>query len=105
MVNLVKNALQFSPEHGRIVISTGHSAERVYFSVMNENKDENTSDQNLRSAKMPYYTTRPKGTGLGLAIAEKIIIDHGGTLNLRLINGMIEARFEIPVGRPVKGIR
>ncbi len=29
----------------------------------------------------PYFTTKPEGTGLGLAIANKIIEEHGGTIN------------------------
>lgn len=31
----------------------------------------------------PYVTTREKGTGLGLAIVNRIIMDHGGTIDLQ----------------------
>jgi signal transduction histidine kinase len=30
----------------------------------------------------PYFTTKESGTGLGLAIAKKIVLDHGGSLDL-----------------------
>ena len=35
-----------------------------------------------RAFHEPYVTTRPKGTGLGLAIVTKIMLDHGGALEL-----------------------
>ena len=52
----------------------------------------------------PYVTTREKGTGLGLPIVRKIIIEHGGSLELRdaepFAPGM-EPGAEAVVGLPV----
>lgn len=41
------------------------------------------SDSALEHALDPYYTTRESGNGLGLAIVYKIIIEHGGSIDIQ----------------------
>lgn len=94
MVNIIKNAIEFCEPNGRIHILFGKSDKQIYFEVVNQAGDIDVQD--LKSATMPYFTTRPNGIGLGLTIAEKIIIEHGGRFTIRLVAGQTIARFEIP---------
>ena len=99
MVNLLNNAIAFAPEGGLIRVANGRETESIWLTVANENSDRAAAEVNLASAKMPYFSTREGGSGLGLAVSEKIILDHGGTLSLRMRGEMTEARFEIPINQ------
>ncbi len=96
MVNLMKNAIEFTPSGGRIVLSVTSDARQAIFVISNE--CEPVGADTVRMAKMPYFSTREGGSGLGLAVSEKIIVDHGGILTLNFADGMALARFEIPLG-------
>jgi signal transduction histidine kinase len=45
------------------------------------------SQETMRQALLPFYTTKPAGTGLGLAICNEIIDGHGGRLSLNAREG------------------
>jgi len=94
MLNLIKNAMEFTAPEERIRISLSADENRLYFEAANRSGD--VSEEDLRAARMPYVSTRKGGTGLGLAISEKIVIDHGGSLVLEIRGGFTVARFEIP---------
>lgn len=95
MVNLMKNAIEFTPAGGRIVLSVTSDSRRAIFSISNECGPVDA--ETARTAKMPYFSTREGGSGLGLAVSEKIIIDHGGSLSLSIGEGPAVATFEIPL--------
>jgi signal transduction histidine kinase len=39
--------------------------------------------ESLTKIFMPFYTTKTNGTGLGLAVVQKILVQHGGTIEAR----------------------
>jgi signal transduction histidine kinase len=80
--NLIQNAIQHSPQGGSVAVSGG--AERgeggaaARCSIRDEGSGFDPAD--LPRLFEPFFTRRRGGTGLGLSIAQRIVSQHGGTL-------------------------
>ena len=94
IINILKNAIEFCPQGGEISMHASVTETRTIIELTNTAGDITEAD--LRAAKLPYVSTRRGGTGLGLAVSEKIILDHGGGLQLHLKSGMTVVRVTIP---------
>jgi signal transduction histidine kinase len=90
-LNLLSNAVDFTPEKGRIEISTAkESMNGGKESIQIKIKDNGIGIHQSMMNKIfdPYFTTKHKsnmhkGTGLGLFIAYQNIQDHKGTIEVR----------------------
>jgi signal transduction histidine kinase len=91
ILNLLSNAVDFTPEGGRIEISTAkESMNGSKESIRIEIKDNGTGIHRSMMNKIfdPYFTTKYKsnmhnGTGLGLFIVHQNIQDHNGTIEVK----------------------
>lgn len=103
LLNLVSNALEHTPEGGRVEVGAGR-ADDGGFVMWVENTGTPIGAEVLPHVFEPFYSTRPGGTGLGLAIARRVARAHGGELALAL-NARGRVRFEIrlPAGSAVGG--
>src|SRR4029077_16026058 len=91
LVNLVSNAMKFTPENGRMLIQleASQSKQLLHVSVTDTGIGIAAADQakifnkfeQVRSARPTVKG--PKGTGLGLAICRQLIEMHGGTISVR----------------------
>jgi nitrogen-specific signal transduction histidine kinase len=50
-----------------------------------------------------FYSTKPSGTGLGLAIVQRIVSDHGGTVEVESKPGRTVFRLLLPILREATG--
>ena len=50
----------------------------------------------------PFYTTKSSGTGIGLSISNRIITDHGGSMDISESRwGGAEFRIEMPIKKGI----
>jgi PAS domain S-box-containing protein len=86
LVNLLTNAVKFTPEGGRVTLQVNADAEQdlVEFSVIDNGIG--IAPQDLKRLFQPFVQVDSKlnrqfeGTGLGLALVEKLIDMHGGSM-------------------------
>ena len=78
LVNLCLNAVDATPERGRIEVRSRNDSGRLLLDV--QNSGPRIEPENLKQIFEPFFTTKPGGTGLGLAIARGIALAHGGDL-------------------------
>jgi signal transduction histidine kinase len=90
--NLVSNAIDASPEGGRVVITlaredrepdTGRQAQPVIV-VRVRDQGAGVVEADIARLFEAFYTSKAagQGTGLGLWLAERIVRDHGGSLEV-----------------------
>jgi signal transduction histidine kinase len=79
IINLISNALKFSPPSSEIRIDISDSADDVTFSISDEGPGI-PEDEIERIFDRFYTRSTTDGTGLGLAICKAIVEAHGGRI-------------------------
>lgn len=93
--NLLSNAISFSPQAGNITWNWHIFGHEILVEVYDQGPG--LSEEDLKNAFTPFYSRRSGGTGLGLAIAQKVILDHQGSLWVQnLPQGGAQFSFSLP---------
>ncbi len=88
LLNLARNAAEAvagQPFGGRLTLrgvverSAGRAVQRISIA----DNGPGIPPENLSKIFLPFYTTKADGTGLGLAVVQKIIVQHGGAVEVR----------------------
>jgi signal transduction histidine kinase len=88
-LNLSLNAIQAMPQGGKLQVSTSlrrstrRGASAAFLEVRFRDTGVGIPPGDLRSLFIPFFTTKEKGTGLGLPISQRIMENHGGTIEVR----------------------
>jgi two-component system, OmpR family, phosphate regulon sensor histidine kinase PhoR len=106
LINLIHNAVKFTPEGGEIVVDTGVTEGMLQVSV--RDTGVGISAEELPRVFERFYKTdaarRSAGSGLGLAIARHIVQSHGGTIWAESTPGRgATFSFTLPLATPPDG--
>jgi signal transduction histidine kinase len=110
-LNLTRNAAEAAaeaPGGGRVIIrgDIDHAGLSQGQRISIADSGPGIPQESLTKIFMPFYTTKANGTGLGLAVVQKIVVQHGGTIEARnQLQGGAEFIVWLPfVREPVRSI-
>ncbi|MGH8596862.1 MAG: sensor histidine kinase, partial [Gammaproteobacteria bacterium] len=94
--NVIKNALQAMQSGGILRVRTEPSDGQIVVSFVDTGRG--ISAEQVGRIFEPYYTTKKEGSGLGLMIVQRIVREHGGTIEIESDAGRgTTFRIKLPV--------
>jgi len=111
VLNLISNAVKFTPEDGHIVVALSREDEdRLRVAVTDTGIGIAAED--LTRLARPFeqvegqHSKTTQGTGLGLALTKSLIELHGGTLSIESEPGRgTTVSFDLPIRRPGQPVK
>jgi nitrogen fixation/metabolism regulation signal transduction histidine kinase len=86
LINLLKNAVEASDGEAEISLRIDRAPDgRTRVQVLDRGRG--MSDEVMRKALVPFYSTKQSGTGVGLPLCREIVEAHGGTLRIQSRSG------------------
>ena len=86
-INIIGNAIKYSPERGAVTISWRKDSQRKFLLFQVTDTGPGIADDELSLVFTKYYRTKTvrghlDGVGLGLAICRKIVTSYGGSIQV-----------------------
>ncbi|MER9659357.1 PAS domain-containing sensor histidine kinase [Mesorhizobium sp. M0159] len=105
LINLVSNAIKFTPESGNVVIGAKRIGSRLHFWV--RDTGIGIAEEDFVNLGKPFmqiqndYTRRFEGTGLGLSLVKGLVALHEGTMSIESMPGEgTTVTISLPVSGP-----
>ncbi|WP_192248983.1 sensor histidine kinase [Mesorhizobium silamurunense] len=105
LINLVSNAVKFTPDGGSVVIGAKRVGSRLHFWV--SDTGIGIAEEDMANLGKPFmqiqndYTRRFEGTGLGLSLVKGLVALHEGTMSIESAPGEgTTATISLPVNGP-----
>jgi signal transduction histidine kinase len=86
LINLVKNAIEASDGTPQVTVRIDRVLDGGTL-VQVLDRGRGMSEEVMRKALLPFYSTKPGGTGVGLPLCREIVEAHGGRLRLQSRRG------------------
>lgn len=105
LLNLISNAIKFTPEGGKIALQVAREDQQIRFSVIDSGIGISLDDQQRIFSPFVQlqHNQRHAGAGLGLSLVKSIVELHGGEVHLESTPGAgTSISCLIPVKSPVK---
>ena len=95
-INLLKNAFESGSAEQQVTMAFRLTSN--YFKISIQDRGTGMSEQVLKNALIPFYSTKQSGTGLGLALCREIIEAHHGKMALHnRTQGGLTVTIELPL--------
>ncbi|MGX8008816.1 sensor histidine kinase [Mesorhizobium sp. ORM8.1] len=104
LINLVSNAVKFTPDGGSVMIGAKRVGSRLHFWV--SDTGIGIAEEDFANLGKPFmqiqndYTRRFEGTGLGLSLVKGLVALHEGTMSIESAPG---EGTTVTIGLPVNG--
>ncbi|TIM20055.1 MAG: HAMP domain-containing histidine kinase, partial [Mesorhizobium sp.] len=91
LINLVSNAIKFTPDGGDVVVGAKRIGSRLHFWV--RDTGIGIAEEDFANLGKPFmqiqndYTRRFEGTGLGLSLVKGLVALHEGTMSIESMPG------------------
>jgi two-component system nitrogen regulation sensor histidine kinase NtrY len=82
IINLVDNAIEAMDRRGQVLVETMHDASNHVARIVIADNGPGIPATEREKLFLPYYSTKRRGSGLGLAIVRRIVIEHGGSIDV-----------------------
>jgi PAS domain S-box-containing protein len=93
LLNLALNSLEDMPDGGSLRVSSEIAGDVLV--LIYSNDSPHIPPEYIASLFDPFVTTKSDGTGLGLAVSDRIIREHGGTMEVMNLEGDRGVAFRI----------
>ncbi|MGX6444801.1 ATP-binding protein [Neobacillus sp. K501] len=98
LVNLIKNAIEATPEIGKVTVRLKPNGSQAYVYISDTGKG--MTDEQLSRIGTLFYTTKEKGTGLGTSVSLRIIETMHGKVSYKSKPGVgTEVTLTLPEGK------
>jgi signal transduction histidine kinase len=82
MINLIDNAIEAMGRQGVIAIETARDVSNSLVRIVVSDTGPGIPPAERDKLFLPYYSTKGRGSGLGLAIVRRIVVEHGGGIEV-----------------------
>jgi two-component system sensor histidine kinase HydH len=82
VMNVLINAMQAMEKEGRLALILKKREDGNAVELRIKDTGSGIAPEHLGQVFYPYFTTKQGGSGIGLAISQKIVADHGGSIEV-----------------------
>ena len=82
IINVVDNAIEAMNQRGTIEIETQHDPSNNLVRMVVADDGPGIPAAERDKIFLPYYSTKRRGSGMGLAIVRRIVVEHGGGIEV-----------------------
>lgn len=86
-INIFQNSIEAMPAGGELKISTHIASQRPVVEIEISDTGIGIPEDKLNRIFQPFFTTKERGTGLGLSLVKKIVLYHGGYIEVKSKEG------------------